>query len=461
MVFRRKWQVWLVTLGMGLILFTDVSAQVVQDSQAEKEGGQLFTLEQCIERALSRSPRILSAEDAVLGAGSEIGMARADFFPQVSLSASQNKIRNVWTGGLSDSNYEDQRGQTISLKVTQTLFAGLTIFNSYQRSLLNKEMVRAQKVQEEMQLVLDVQTTFFDRLKAVEDVARLTSSVRRLETNAKVVHAFLDKEMVPYGNVLEVEAELADSRQQLSQAKNRVAQKTIELKMLIQVPDEIPVDFEGNLQDAEVRPCPSMKACLDMAFAARPELQAGKKAVDMARKDRQIALGQFSPRVFVSMSYNDHDLDYADPGIAYETEYDKDGHNNYYEGMVILQWDLFEGGKTGYQVQQARHEISRLTNNLRQTRDQVETQVKTSYFSMKEARERIKITETFLESARENYNRAQARLHRMVGTILEVLVVEDKLRDAEASYVEAQADYRIALANLNYSVGRRYSFPTP
>nr|WP_240192165.1 TolC family protein [Desulforhopalus vacuolatus] len=448
---------------MGVLLSAESSAQVLQDDQAvgSKEGLRLFTLEQCIERALSINPRILSAEDAVRSSGSEVGMARADFFPQVALYASNDRINNVWSGGLSDSNYVDQTGRTLSLEVTQTLFAGLTVVNAYQRSLLNREMVRAQKMQDEMQMVLDVQTTFFDRLKALEDVTRLTSSVHRLETNARAVHAFLDKEMIPYSNVLEVEAELANSRQQLSQAENSVARKTIELKMLIQVPDEIPVDFKGNLQDAEVRPCPSMKACLDMAFASRPEIQAGEKGVAIARKDRQIALGRFYPRVSMSMSYNDHNIDYADPGIAYETEYDKDGHDNYYKAQLTLQWDLFQGGKSCYKAQQARHEISRLTNNLKQIRDQVETQVKTSYFSLKEARERIRITQTFFDSALENYNRAQARLHRMVGTLLEVLVVEDKLRDAEASYVKAQADYRIARAHLDYSVGRRYPSPTP
>lgn len=448
---------WLIVLVMGFVLVTDASAQMSQDDQAEDtKDHQVFTLEQCIERALEKSPSVLAAEDAVRGSSSEIGMARADFFPQVSLYASHDTIDNIWSGGMEDTNYVDQTTQTISLKATQTLFAGLTIINAYQRSLLNKEMVRAQKAQEEMRLVLNVQTTFFERLKALEDVARLTASVRRLETNVKMVHAFLDKKMVPYSDVLEVEAELADSRQQLSQAQNLLAQKTIELKMLIQVPDEIHVDFSGHLQDVEMMPCPPMEACLDMAFASRPEIQVGEKGVEMARKDKQIALGRLYPRLSMSMSYNDHDIDYADPGVSSGYEYDRDGHNNYYKGQLTLQWELFQGGKTRYQVQQIGHEISRLRNNLKETRDQVETQVKVNYFALKEARERIKMTQRFLDSARENYNRALARLHRMVGTILEVLVVEERLRDAEASHVKALADYRIALANLNYAVGRRF-----
>jgi outer membrane protein TolC len=48
----------------------------------------------------------------------------------------------------------------------------------------------------------------------------------------------------------------------------------------------------------------------------------------------------------------------------------------------------------------------------------------------------------------------------MVGTILEVLVVEERLRDAEASHVKALADFRVALAELNYAVGRRYGSQT-
>jgi outer membrane protein TolC len=141
---------------------------------------------------------------------------------------------------------------------------------------------------------------------------------------------------------------------------------------------------------------------------------------------------------------------------AYGTSYDQDRHNNYYKGQLTLQWDLFQGGRKAYEVQRMRHEISRVENNLRQTRDQVATQVRKSYLALKEARGRIRLTQSFLESARENYDRAISRLHHMVGTILEVLVVEERLRDAEASHVKALADFRVALAELNYAVGRRY-----
>jgi outer membrane protein TolC len=417
----------------------------------------VFTLPECIERALERNPRVLAAEDMVKRAGSETGVARADFLPQASVYTSRDTIKNVWSGGIADDNYEDQTQTTIQLQVSQTLFAGLTIINNYQRSLLNEEYVKAQKAQEAMGLVLEVQTTFFDRLKGLEDVARLQASVERLELNARVVRAFLDKEMIPYSNVLEVEAELADSRQQLSQAENFVAQKTTELKTLIQVPDEMHIDFLGKLEDRVIASLPRLDDCLSQAQAHRPEITVGEKGLAMAQKDREIAKGRFYPRVSASFSYNERDLDYDEmASSAYGTSYDQDRHNNYYKGQLTLQWDLFQGGRKAYEVQRMRHEISRVENNLRQTRDQVATQVRKSYLALKEARGRIRLTQSFLESARENYDRAISRLHHMVGTILEVLVVEERLRDAEASHVKALADFRVALAELNYAVGRRY-----
>jgi outer membrane protein TolC len=288
-------------------------------------------------------------------------------------------------------------------------------------------------------------------------VARLQASVERLELNARVVRAFLDKEMIPYSNVLEVEAELADSRQQLSQAENFVAQKTTELKTLIQVPDEMHIDFLGKLEDQVLASLPRLDDCLSQAQANRPEITVGEKGLAMAQKDREIAKGRFYPRVSASFSYNERDLDYDEMATtAYGTSYDQDRHNNYYKGQLTLQWDLFQGGRKAYEVQRMRHEISRVENNLRQTRDLVATQVRKSYLALREARGRIRLTQSFLESARENYDRALSRLHHMVGTILEVLVVEERLRDAEASHVKALADFRVALAELNYAVGRRY-----
>jgi len=69
---------------------------------------------------LERRPDIQQAEQTLIAANAQIGVARAQFFPQVSLSASAG------LGGDSFSNFFDPAGKTIYGigSVTQSIFAG-------------------------------------------------------------------------------------------------------------------------------------------------------------------------------------------------------------------------------------------------------------------------------------------------------------------------------------------------
>jgi len=69
---------------------------------------------------LERRPDIQQAEQTLIAANAQIGVARAQFFPQVSLSASAG------LGGSTFSNFFDTATKTVygSGSVTQTIFAG-------------------------------------------------------------------------------------------------------------------------------------------------------------------------------------------------------------------------------------------------------------------------------------------------------------------------------------------------
>lgn len=449
----RLSQIWRLTIGLGIV-FLAANIALAQ-GQPTDESPPRYTLSDCVQIALERSPRILAADDAIRKADSEVGMARAGFFPRLTAFSSGKSLNAISSSGNANSDYDDQFTINSGLQLTQALFAGLTIFNGYQRSLLALEYARAQKEETVASMTLEVQSIFLERLRAVEQAEVHRAHLSSLETNGKALEAMFAQSLVPFSAVLDANAEIADARQKLSEAENAVNVKTIELKGLMHVPFESQALFVKPAWNKSYEPEMSIEDVRAFALEHNPSITLAKMAIQIIRKDKDSAMGAFLPRVNLTLSYNNIDVDYAEPTQTFAGDIDRDYRTDYAIGMLSFEWDLSLGGKDYYQVQRIKHEINRLVNNLKGLESMTHTDIEKSFTSLLEAGSRARHAVAFLESARENLAVAQARLDKSLGTLPEFMLARSKAQNAEASVVSAKIDYQLALANLNYYMGRQ------
>ena len=414
-----------------------------------------YTLSDCVQIALERSPRIQAAEDGIRKAESEVGMARAGFFPRLTAFGNAKSLDSIRSSGNSNSDYDDQFTLSHGLQLTQSLFAGLTIFNNYQRAVLALEFAWAQKDETVARLTLEVQSIFLERLQAIEQAEVHKAHLRSLETNGKALEAMFAQNLVPFSAVLDVNAEIADARQKLSEAENAVSVRTIELQGLMHVPFESNDAFEKTVLVNAYEPVMPIDEVRRHALDNNPSIRLAKLGIQIIRKDKDAALGAFAPRVNLTLSYNNIDVDYDKQEQTFAGGYDRDYETGYAVGMLSFEWDLFQGGKDYYQVQRAKHEINRLLNNLNDLESTTHTDIEKSYTLLQEARSRAGHADAFLKSAREKLAMAQARLDKSMGTLPEFMLARSTVQDAQASVISAQIDFQLAMANLNYYMGRQ------
>lgn len=425
----------------------------VQDSSSPPL---IYTLPECVARGLKENPRIKAADSEIKKAGSAVGAQRGNFFPTLSASTFAQEIQSLNADGPSNEDYVDQDIGVVDLRLSQTLFQGLTIFNTYQKAVLGEELSRAQKEQAEMDLILEIQTTFLKLLKAAEDARSLESAVERLIINEKSVAAFYAKQMTPYVSVLQSRVDLADAQQQLSQARNEVETQKVMMNLLLGIPAEAPVIYKGqpslDVQGADW----NLDDCLVCANRNRPEMKVAEKSIQMAQKDLAIQLGRFSPKISAIYDYYMRTNDYEKGGILNTgIPYDRDQENTYWTAMIQMQWDFNLGGQQFYQQAGARHEIERLLQNRKDVLDRISAQVRMSLLKLQEAKGRIETSGGALEAAQESYDRAKKWSQVQMGTISDLLDIQAKLTRAEANRNNAASDYRLSLAELYYSMGRR------
>ncbi len=415
-----------------------------------------YTLSASINRTLKEHPKIKAAEFEIKKAESEIGIQRGNFFPTFTLQTYAQQITTINSRGPSDDDYFDQDINVLNLRLSQTLFQGFTIFNSYQKSVLNKALAKAQKNQVKMDLVLETQTHFLTLLKTQEDMKSYEAAVHRLGVNRKAVSAFYEKKMAPYVAVLQSEVELADAQQLLSKAKNKVQSQKVMLNILLGFPPDMPIDYVGHLSSGIYDFNLDLTTCMANAHTNRPEMKISDIGLEMGKKELAIQTGQFSPKITANADYYIRNNWYDHDGVTNTGQtYDLDQENTYWTAMIQLQWDFNLGGRQFYQRGKAVHEIARLRQNRKSTWDLITAQVQTHYTTLLEAQGRIDFSQTALASAREGYKRAQKRYQVQVGTISELLDIQASLTRAEANCNQATTDYQLGLANLYYAMGQQ------
>ncbi len=412
---------------------------------------QRFTLAQSVDQALKGNPQIGSYYYRVQSAAAESGIAFSQMLPSATLSYGRSSINNVNSEGAVDTDYIDQDSTTASLQINQPLFAGKTLFNGYQKALLNEDFTRAQKSGIENQMILDVQSAFLDLLKYQSEVRSLLSAVQRLQSSVESVRAYEQVRLAPYVDLLQAEVELADAQQRLSKAEIQVLTGKIYLNALLGLPSETPVEYLGDFNDLAFEVPWTQEQAHVVAMNQRPDILVKRKTLAMAEKEAEIVYGRFLPRVDLQGSYYDLDRDFDNSN----TLVDRDYQTRYWTAGINLQWRVMEGGRTYYEHQRAVALIASQREELRNITDQVSAQVTSTYLSLTEARQRIATASKALGEATEGLERSQVRFEARVATVVEVLDAQSRLTRAESNHIQAQADFQKALAQLLYAMGER------
>lgn len=457
---KNRWRWWSGRLLMGAVLAVwagavSVAGEMPHETDAQKLQ-KVYTLEESVQYGLSHNPGLQAARFGVEAAEEEVRSVRGYLLPSLSSGYSHTLVSSIRSSGPTETDYLDQNQDILNVKLSQTLFAGFTLYNNLQKAKAARELAQAEKEVTALDLIIRIQTGFLELLKARQDVLILQDAIARLEVVHESVRAFYEQEMLPYSRVLEAEVDLADARQQMSQARHAVENQRIALNGLLDLPLTSQVDYTGNLDALTFEWPQTLEQCLAAAMEGRPDLQAVQQNLMMAEKEAEIAKGRYYPKVSLSAAYNDSNRNYDDPGLyATGLTYDRDQHNQYWTVGLSMQWQMFDGGTQYYQKKKYEAEIMRFQQLFRETATNIKTRVRTSFMGMDEARQRIDLTSRAVTAARENYRQEKRRFEVRVGTLPSLFDAQARLTRAESNYNQALMDYQISLANLYYAMGER------
>jgi outer membrane protein TolC len=184
----------------------------------------------------------------------------------------------------------------------------------------------------------------------------------------------------------------------------------------------------------------SLDLLTDKALDSRPEMRRARLTMEAARDRLKGQRLTYLPSIAASGWYGRFLPDYPD-SIRGAWGYG-----------IGASWNLFDGFSTTFRVKELEARLDQEQARAKRQSQNIVAEVASSYMNLVRAEQNETVADEALEFAKQNFHYAQLRYDADVGTILELLVAESSLVNADAVQVQARYRYATSLAALQRAV---------
>lgn len=289
------------------------------------------------------------------------------------------------------------------------------------------------------QLRLDVTGDYYDLQEANEQVKINKQAVTNSEQSLKDANAQERAGIGTRFDVLRSEVQLANNRQQLTNALATEEVRRRQIAQRLSLPEYVTINIRPS---DPVNPIGSWNLTLEntivTAYKQRVELEEQLVQRDISDANRQQALSALGPSIQLRASYN----------LLKIFEQPVTGPDSGYSVSAVAQWRLFDGGAARAQAKQQEINKQIAETRFTQSRNNIRFQVEQAYATLQSNQENISTTTTALGQACEAKRLAKLRFDAGVGTQTDVLNAETDLTRSAGSRVSAILGYNRSIAQL-------------
>jgi outer membrane protein TolC len=400
-----------------------------------------LTLDEAVRMALANNPSGKIAVYEFEAAKGALTSARSYRWGTISVN---HKDSWTWNGESYNKKYGYDPNYVVdsftnSATLNWTLWSGNKVESQVSQAKLALDSSQWGIAKARQQLKYDATDAYFKFMAARDNVKLSQESVERLERYLQDVKLQFDVGVVAKVDVLRSEVELAKAKQTLIEAQNTYDVTMASLNNIIGYPLTTVLDVKGDLGYSRYEK--ELAFCIDTALRQRPEISQVTDAAKIAQEAITIAKAGYLPTV--SAVYQAGWGDSTFPG----------GNNYNWTAYLLTSWNVFDSGLTAGKVKQAVEGYKKAQEQLKQTVDSVQLDVRQTYLSLKSAEQSIATSSSAVGLAEEDYKIKVIRYQAGVGTNLDVLDAQVALTTAKNNYLQAMYNYNNYRAKLDKAMG--------
>lgn len=297
------------------------------------------------------------------------------------------------------------------------------------------------------QLASEVQTSYWG-LASTERVAELyRATLPLVDENVRVNERLLANGTVTPEAVLRARAERSEVVQQLADAEQQHSSALRAFNLLLDRPFDTPVEMlPDSALDTRIDATGglTLDALVRHALAARDELRQADYAITAATAQEKAATAAFLPTVAVA-------LDYGVQGETYRFDRDHDA----LAASVVVEWNVFNGGRDEARRQQAAIGASRARVTSREIARRVELDVRQAYDALQVAKTAISTAQDRVAASRRSFELTARRHAEGMASQIEFIDARTAYTRAELNLILTRQSYAVRAAELERAAALR------
>lgn len=459
---------WIV----GLLLAGQVSAQ------------QSFTLDQCIDYALTNS---INAQNAILD--QEIAAAKVKEtiglgLPQISVDASivhNPKLARFFTtytgaggfvGDLSSvpgiqvgdviaakNFFQLQSSGGASVTANQLIFNGSYLVG-LQASSTYKELATKTANQTREQIIQQVMKAYYGVLINKERIGLFASNIARVDSLLRNTKALFENGFAESIDVDRIQVTLNNLKAEQNKFLNLNELGVELLKFQMNYPMDQPLEVVGNINEVQVDPnLDSYKEGWD--YKNRPDYQVleTNRKLQALNVKNQNATFMPSLNAFATLGYSTQSpqiggLFKTNSNVKDEGGLGPDKWYNYSQVGVSLRVPIFSGFQRHYKLQQEKITLQKVDNGFRSLKNGIDLEIKQVSLMFQNAIETLNTQRDNMQLASKVAKVTKIKYEQGVGSNIEVIDAENSLRQAQTNFYGAMFDAMITKVDLDKAYGK-------
>jgi outer membrane protein TolC len=405
-----------------------------------------LSLEDAIQRSLHYNLGAVGMNEALRQARGQARAARSSMLPNLSGDVNDTEETfNLQSIGISFSfpgftlpavvgpfNVLDVRA-----RLSQTI-ADFTLLNNYRSA---REVARAGELSAKDAKDLVVLAVAGQYLQVIAANARLHSARTQLET-ANALYQRTIKQL-GFGRATKIDVnrshvEVLLDQQRLVTLENDAAKQKIALARLTGLPPNANYELTDEIV---YQPAPSLalEDAIKQALAQRADLQAAKAQVKAAERALAAARAERYPSASAT-------ADYGDIGQSSNLR-------STYTVSATLSVPIWNGGRTGADIQQAQAALAQRRAELEDTQGQIESEVRNAYLDLQAAANQVEVAQENIDLMGETLTQTRERFETGVSENVEVVQSQESVAGANLDYINSVFAHNLAKLSLARALG--------
>ena len=291
-------------------------------------------------------------------------------------------------------------------------------------------------------IVLAADQAFFDALQAQALLKVAEQNVNTRQTTDTQISELMKNKLKSTLDLSFADVNLSQAKLLLLDAKNNVDSTMAALDAVLGLDQQVTYDL---VQDDSTLMAPPIDAdqLLQLALKQRPDLQALTYSQQAAVKFSRAQRDQMLPSISAAGTAGSVPIR---PAEYYLT--------NWWGGIgVNMNIPVFNGFLYSAQAKEAQIRAQAASEQSRNLRDRIVRDVRTAWLAANTAYQRVAVSDELLKEANLALSLAQTRYQLGLSSIVELSQAQLQQTDAVIGNTDAQYQYRLALATLNYQTG--------